>query len=169
MDEIIFLDTPERYRPMAAEIVPPLLALLRERSALEEEIWNRLNSLRKEFAAGGGSPNQLPPGSLQVCEEYQRRYQELAASRCIPGFLKNSGPISCARPGKYSFLGSGSGEPVTFTMKTARKAVVVTGCPRSSLRFLYRFTLRPGPEGWLIAKIEYHHSNETSWHMDHDL
>ena len=30
---IITPDTPEKYRPLAAEIVPPLLALLRERSA----------------------------------------------------------------------------------------------------------------------------------------
>ena len=49
--EIIIQDTPDRFRPLAEEIVPSLLAFLRERSALEEEIWSRLDRLRKEFAA----------------------------------------------------------------------------------------------------------------------
>lgn len=31
-------DTPERFRPMADTLVPPLLELLRERSALERGI-----------------------------------------------------------------------------------------------------------------------------------
>lgn len=33
-------DTPEKYRPLAAEIVLPLLDLLRVRSALEEDTWH---------------------------------------------------------------------------------------------------------------------------------
>ena len=62
MDEILIQDTPEKYRPMAAEIVPPLLALLRERRALEEEIHRRYKTQRQEFLAAGGPPNQLALG-----------------------------------------------------------------------------------------------------------
>ena len=52
---IITPDTPEKYRPLAAEIVPPLLALLRERSALEEEIWERYHKLKEAFWLEGDS------------------------------------------------------------------------------------------------------------------
>lgn len=169
MDEILIQNTPEKYCPLAAEIVPPLLALLRERRALEDAVWPRLDRLRKEFAAAGGSPAQLPPGSIQAGEEYRRRYLELAEHRCVPGFLKRGAPDGCQRPAKYSFLDANPAPQITFTMETAKKAVVVISSPRGSLRLLYRFTLRPGLDGWLIARIQYRHSNETSWHTDHYL
>ena len=64
---IITPDTPEKYRPLAAEIVPPLLALLRERSALEEEIWERYHKLKEAFWLEGDSSTTTPtkpPGTL---------------------------------------------------------------------------------------------------------
>lgn len=60
MDEILIQNTPEKYRPMAAEIVPPLLALLRERRALEEEIHRRYKTQRQEFLAAEAPPTSLP-------------------------------------------------------------------------------------------------------------
>ena len=44
MQDLVFQDTPERFRPVAEEIVPPLLALLWERSGLEEEIRRRFKA-----------------------------------------------------------------------------------------------------------------------------
>ncbi len=64
---IITPDTPEKYRPLAAEIVPPLLALLRERSALEEEIYQRYCTLKEAFWLEGDSSTTTPtkpPGTL---------------------------------------------------------------------------------------------------------
>ena len=71
---IITPDTPEKYHPMAAEIVPPLLALLRERSALEGEIYQRYCTLKEAFLLAGGSKSQAPPGSMALFEEYHQRY-----------------------------------------------------------------------------------------------
>ena len=110
---------------------------------------------------------QLPPGEQELWEEYRRRYLELVQPRCTPGLLKHGAVDSCARPGKYSLFAAGC--QVSFAMKTAQKAVVELSCPRGSLRFIYRFTLQPGPAGWLVARIQYHHSNETTWHIDHYL
>ncbi|MCI9510035.1 MAG: hypothetical protein HFF10_09905 [Angelakisella sp.] len=169
MDEIILRDTPDRFRPLAGEIVPPLLALLRERRALEETAWDRLDRLQREFTAAGGPPGQPAPGRIQAGEEYRRHYLELAVPRCVPGFLKRGAPDGCQRPAKYHFLDEEPAPQITFTMEAAQKAVVVISAPRGSLRLLYRFTLRPGPEGWLIARIDYHHSNETTWHIDRYL
>ena len=166
---IITPDTPEKYRPLAAEIVPPLLALLRERSALEEEIYQRYCTLKEAFLLAGGSKSQAPPDSTALFEEYHQRYLELAAPRCAPGFLKYGATASFARPAKYSYLDTDGEYLLAFTMKSPKKALVETSYPRGSLRFIHRFTLRPGPEGWLIAKIEYHHSNESTWHIDHYL
>lgn len=167
MQDLVFQDTPERFRPVAEEIVPPLLALLWERSQLEEEIHRRLKARHREYLAAGGSPDQLPPGEQELWEEYRRRYLELVQPRCTPGLLKHGAVDSCACPGKYSCFAAGC--QASFAMRTAKKAVVELSCPRGSLRFIYRFTLQPGPAGWLVARIQYHHSNETVWHIDHCL
>lgn len=168
-DNILIQNTPERFRPMAAEIVPPLLALLRARSALEQEICQRHKARRQEYLAAGGSKNQIAPGEQELWEEYRRRYLELVEPWCAPGFLKYGAVSSLACPAKYSGLAPGMVYQVTFTMRTAKKATVVTSYPRGSLEFMHRFTLCPGPEGWLVEKLQYHHSNETTWHIDHYL
>ena len=56
--KLVFGDTPEKFRPYAAEIVPPLLALLEARNELEREIWVRSIRLREEKAAAGISQHQ---------------------------------------------------------------------------------------------------------------
>ena len=71
MDEIILRDTPDRCRPLAGEIVPPLLALLRERRALEEIAARKrgrevehgvviLDRDNDEDAAGPSNPPRQP-------------------------------------------------------------------------------------------------------------
>ena len=49
--QIVFQDTPERFRPLAEEIVPPLVELLRGLCALEEKFYARD---RKQKAARPG-------------------------------------------------------------------------------------------------------------------
>ena len=56
-------DTPERFRPMADTLVPPLLELLRERSALEREIHDRWEAMDREKLSAGIAYSQIAPGS----------------------------------------------------------------------------------------------------------
>jgi len=168
-EDAVILDTPEKYRPMAKEILPPLLELLRARSALEGDTWERSDTLRKNFIAGGGSPNQLPPGSIGLDQEFRRRYLELVQPRCVPGFLKYGAANSYASPAKYGYLDTDPGCQLFFTMKSTKRAVVELRYTQSTLKPRHRFTLKPGPEGWLIAKLEHGYQDEDSWHIDHYL
>ncbi len=168
-EDAAILDTPEKYRPMAAEILPPLLELLRARSALEGEIWERSYTLRKAFIAAGGSPNQLPPGTMEIDREFRSRYLALAQPRCVPGLLKYGAAGSYGRPTKYGYLDTDPDCGLFFTMKTAKKAVVETRYSNGALRCKHRFTLKPDGGGWLIAKIEYGYQDEDTWHIDHYL
>lgn len=79
-------DTPEKFRPAADEIVPPLLELLRARSALEAEIFARSRELEAKKLAAGIPQSQEAPGSEALWAEYERRYLELVQPRCVPGF-----------------------------------------------------------------------------------
>ena len=169
MDEILIQNTLEKYRPMAAEIVPPLLALLRERRALEEEIHWRYKAQRQEFLAAGGPPNQLAPGEPELWAEYRRRYLELARPRCSPGLFKYGAAGSCACPAKNSGLDTDPDSRVLFTMKSPRKAVVELRYLQNCLKEKRRFTLKPGPDGWRIARIDHSYQDEDTWHIDHYL
>ena len=48
MNAYTIQDTPEKFQPMAEELVPPLLELLRARNDLEREIQERFQALEAE-------------------------------------------------------------------------------------------------------------------------
>ena len=164
--DIKLLDTPEKFRPMAEELVPPLLELLQARNDLEREIQERFQALEAEKPALGIPKNQIHPDDPALWEEYRRRYLELVQPRCIPGLLKYGAAGSCGKPARYDPLFEDPVGQVIFTMKSAKKATVETSC-RKSWEGRYRFTLKPFGDGWLIAGVEYRLGGENSWHVEH--
>ncbi|NBI67690.1 hypothetical protein D1646_12945 [Pseudoflavonifractor sp. 60] len=164
--EIKLADTPEKFQPMAQELVPPLVELLRARNELELEIHRRFQVLEAEKPALGIPKNQIHPDDPALWEEYRRRYLELVEPRCAPGLLKYGAAGSCGSPARYDSLFQDPEGRVTFTMKSAKRATVETSC-RKSWEHRYRFTLKPFERGWLIAGIEYSFGGETGWHAEH--
>ncbi len=160
-------DTPDKFRPMADTVVPPLLDLLRARSALEGEIHDRWEALEQAHLAAGHSRNQLPDGGLALAAEYKRRYLELVEHRCVPGFLQYGGEVSFGMPTKYGYLEDDPACQVVFTMKSAKKAIVETYGHNGSMIVRQRFTLRPGEPEWLIGRVEYGYGGGAEWHVDH--
>ena len=165
--EIKIVDTPEKFRPLAEEIVPPLLELLRARNDLEREIHDRSQALEAEKPALGIPRNQIHPDDPALWEEFRRRYLELVQNRCIPGFLKYGAAGSFGKPTKYGYLDDDPQARVVFTMKSTKKAVVEVWGHNGSLEIGHRLTLRPSERGWLIAKVEYHFGSGDDWHIDH--
>ena len=69
--DIKLLDTPEKFRPMAEELVPPLVELLKARNDLEREIQERFQALEAEKPALGLPKNQMHPDDPALWEEYR--------------------------------------------------------------------------------------------------
>ena len=166
MNAYTIQDTPEKFRSLAEEIVPPLLELLRARNDLEREIQERFQALEAEKPALGIPKNQVHPDDPALWEEYRRRYLELVQPRCVPGLLKYGAAGSCGKPARYDPLFEDPEGQVIFTMKSAKKASVETSC-RKSWEGRYRFTLKPFEDGWLIAGVEYRLGGESGWHGEH--
>lgn len=165
---LVFQDTPEKFQAMAAEIVPPLLALLKQRNELEREICARFLKLREEKAAAGCSPHQAASEDTALNEEYFRRYLELVQPHCTEKLLKWGPAGSYGKPAKYDYL-FGSPEPaVYFTMKSAKKAVVSTRNP-VSYDYRYRFTLRPFEGEWRVDGVECAFGGQEEWSAEHTL
>ncbi len=82
--QIVFEDTPEKFQPLAEEILPPLLEVLKERNELEKEIFARSLKLRKEKAAAGVPEYQSGPEEEALWEEYGRRYLEIGRASWFP-------------------------------------------------------------------------------------
>ena len=72
---IILKNTPETYKKMVDEIIPPLLELLKELTLLEEEIFKRNHELDVEKSILNIPSNQIHPKWKELMTEYEKRYQ----------------------------------------------------------------------------------------------
>lgn len=166
---IIIENTPEKFQPLAKEIVPPLLALLRQRNELEREICARSLKLRAEEAAAGLSPHLSTPAAEALWEEYRRRYLELVTPRCTEKMMKWGAAGSFGKPAKYDYLFDAPEPAVYFTMKSAKKAVVSTRNPVSH-DYRYRFTLRPVDGQWKVDGAECSFGGDREeWSVEHTV
>lgn len=166
--KIITRDTPEKFWPLAEEIVPPLLALLRERNELERDICARSIKLREEKAAAGLSLNLTTPAEKELWDEYAGRYLELVRPQCLPSLLKYGAAGSFGKPAQYDYLFEAEEPRVFFIMKSTKRAVVET-IARKSTDTRYRFVLRPTEDGWKVGGVEYTFGNNEDWHADHHV
>lgn len=166
--DIKMIDTPEKFQPLAEEIVPTLVELLQARNALEAEIFARSIKLREEHTAAGIPQYQTGPGDQELYEEYARRYLELVTPHCTEKMMKWGAARSFGKPAKYDYL-FGAPEPtVYFTMKSAKKAVVSTQNP-VSYGYRYRFILRPVENSWKIDGVECAFGDSENWGIEHSL
>ncbi len=169
MNDYMIQDTPEKFRAFAEEIVPPLLALLRARNALEAEIFARSREMEAEKPALGLPMNQMHPEEPALWEEYRSRYMELIEHRCVPGLLKYGAARSFGMPTKYGYLDEDPECQVIFTMKSAKKAVVETR-RGPGVKEQHQFVLRPSGDGaWLIGGVSYRLSPADGWSVEHSV
>lgn len=164
----VMQDTPEKFQPLAGEIVPPLVELLRQRNELEKEICARYFKLREEEAAAGVPSYQATHAGEALTEEYRRRYLELVAPRCTEKVLNWGAAGSFGKPAKYDYLFDSPEPAVYFTMKSAKRALVSTRNP-VSYGYRYRFVLRPFEEGWKVDGVECAFGDRESWSVEHTI
>ena len=85
--KLVFVDTPEKFQPLAADIVPPLIGLLGDLCALEEKFYAR-DQAQKASRPGGIYATQAHPNSTALWERYREAYTALLPEHGGPGGLR---------------------------------------------------------------------------------
>ena len=156
-------DTPEKFRPMAEELVPPLVALLRQLSALEETFFQRSRELKKAREARG--ERYVSQEEKDIWQQYKEAYGRLLDGRCTQALLDRGYAGSFGDPTAYGYLDTGC--RLTFTMKSPARAVVETAFLHG-VDMCHQFVLRNTEEGWRIDRVSYGFSSEPGkWHVFH--
>lgn len=157
--------TPEKFRPMAEELLPPLLELLRSLCALEEEIFARSQQLEADKLKAGIPKSQVAPGWSELMQEYKERYGELVRDRCTEELLERGYARSCGKPAGYAYLNTGC--RLAFTMKSSKRAVLEAIFPHG-VDMQNQFVLRNTDAGWKLAEVNYGFASEPDkWHRFH--
>ena len=162
--KMVVEDTPEKFRPLAGELVPPLIELLRSLCALEEKFYAR-DQKQRASRPGGIYSTQAHPNSGTLWEHYREAYTALLDPNCTEKFLARRRDCcqSMGDPADFSCL-KGAAE-VIFTMKSKGKAVVVVreadgfGSDR-------RFEMKLCEDAWKIDKVSQNTCGDGPWRTD---
>ena len=158
-------DTPEKFRPMAEELAPPLVELLRQLSALEEQFCRRSQALKSAREARG--ERYVSQEEQDIWTRYKEAYGRLLEGRCTQTLLDRGYAGSFGSPTAYGYLNTGC--RLTFTMKSPGRAVVETRPSTGKAWDLcHQFLLRSTEEGWRIDRVRYGFASEPGkWHIFH--
>ena len=154
-------DTPEKFRPLAEEIVPPLIELLRGLCALEEKFCARGQKQRAE-RPGGIYSTQAHPNSKALWDYYRDAYKALLDPRCTEKLLARRRDCcqSMGDPADFACL-KGAAE-VVFTMKSKSKAVVIVRA-FDGFGSDCRFELKPEAGEWKINQVSQNTCGSGPW------
>ena len=158
------VDTPEAYRPMAEQLVPPVLGLLKSLSDLETEIFRRSQGLDAQKQAQGIPSHQVAPGWKDLMTEYHNRIYDLASPLCTEKLLSKGYGRSYGSSPCYGYLDGDC--QIFFTMKSAKRAVIETKY-HESIDKAHQFVLRPEGDGWKLDAVSYRYSDDKTWHAFH--
>ena len=149
--------TPEKFRHMTDEILEFLISKLQEINSLEQEIFERSNSLKNPK-----EPNQLQPGEKELWAEYAKRRKEI--TNPISLNQSEEGSRSFGKPTKYEYLKYPDTQ-ISFIMKSANRAVVEI-IYEYGIKSKDQFVLKKEGENWKIDTKKYGFPDESTWHKD---
>lgn len=164
--KINMTDTPDKFYPMAEEIVQTLAEILRSVNQLEAEIYARKEEMRKKLPGGRYSPVEHPDMQM-LWQEYRERYHAIFDSHCTKKFLNKR--IDCCQSigssSNFSSLDTLDSE-VAFSMKSKNKAVIIVYRDKSAcMQMDYRFTMRL-EDAWKVEEAAYQYADDKKWHTD---
>ena len=137
----LFLNTSPKYENKAEEILMPLLDLLKKLTLLEEEIFERDESLEAEKKELNISEHQVHPRWEDLMDEYYDRYTDLIEGRVSNKLLSKGYASSCGVP-----------------------SVVIDYIDVTEMR--HKFVLRLSENNWLIDEKYYGFAGENKWYSD---
>lgn len=160
----LFLNTSPKYENRAEEILMPLLDLLKKLTLLEEETFERDESLEVEKKELNISEYQVHPKWEALMDEYHDRYTELIEGRVSDKLLSKGYANSCGFPSNYSYT-KGDDFEVELTMKSEKLAtVIIDYVDVTEMR--HKFVLRLSDNNWIIDEKYYGFGGEDKWYSD---
>lgn len=162
--ELTLKSTPEKYKKMVDELLPPLLELLQKLTLLEEEIYERNKELDAEKIVLKIPSHQLHPKWNELMDEYHQRYLALIEDHVSEKCFSKGPRNSYGHPSEYSYL-RGENFSVWFTMRKGDLATVILYY-EEALEMKHKFVLRLIDGKWLIDDKYYGFSDEETWYSD---
>ena len=157
-------NTPEKYKRMADEIVPPLLELLTELTLLEEEIYNRNLELNAEKSKLNIPASQNHPKWRELMAEYESRYKEIAKGKVSENLMSKGYATHYSNPSEYFYTNS-KDFSLEFTMQQPDMAIIIihfSGATDMKHRFIVRWINKR----WLVDEKYYGFVDEAIWYSD---
>lgn len=161
MENVKVVNTAKKYEGMEDVIVPILFAILRERLALDEEMYAKTEKLEAEFEAKK-DPNRISHFDLKpIWKEYNERLAELMDGRISDELKSRTRACALGDPDYYYMNGEFVAE---FTMRRADMATIVTTFKEISGRIPeenknangfggHKFVMRLVDDKWILDNV----------------
>lgn len=162
---IALRNTPEKYQPMASEMIQSLLELLKELTSLEEKIFKRNHEMNAEKAALNISSNQTHQKWKELMTEYESRFKRIIEGKVSKKLISNGYVLKYENPSEYFYLDSDEFS-LEFTMSKEDMATITIRYNKAAIDMKHKFVLRLIDDKWLVDEKYYGFEGEDQWYSD---
>ena len=161
---IKIINTPEKYKRMADEIIQPLLELLQELNSLEEEVFKRNSELNAEKLILNIPANQNHPKWIGLMAEYESRYEEIAKDKVSENLMSKGYATHYSNPSEYFYVNS-KDFSLEFTMQQLDMATIIIHFSGAT-EMKHKFIVRQINKRWVVDEKYYGFEDEAIWYSD---
>ncbi len=157
-------DTPEKFAGMCEVVAPVLLNLLSALADAEKKAHEDFAAMEAEKPALGLQPHEAHPKFLEFWSGYRETLAPLLEPACSEKLLKRGFGGHCGSHAKFAYINEKC--RISFTMKTAKKAVIETEFANGTLDMYHRFTMKQSGDRWIWDDLQYSLDGKKSWSND---
>lgn len=157
-------DTPDKYKRMADEIIPPLFELLKDLNSLEEEVFKRNSELDAEKLILNIPANQNNPNWTGLMEEYESRYEEIAKEKVSENLMSKGYATHYSNPSEY-FYANSDDFLLEFDMQQSDTAIIIIHFSGAT-DMKHKFIVRQINKRWVVDEKYYGFADEAIWYPD---
>ena len=157
-------NTPDKYKRMADEIIPPLLELLKELNSLEEEVFKRNSELNAEKLILNIPANQNHPKWSELMAEYESRYKEIAKGKVSKNLMSKGYATHYSNPSEYFYVYSDD-FLLEFDMQQSDTAIIIIHFSGAT-DMKHKFIVRQINKIWVVDEKYYGFADEAIWYPD---
>ena len=158
----------DKFVDKQGEVVDCLLELLRLLNEVERSIFERDSDIQTRIRKKELTAAEISNEYDALWADYREECKKIVEPRCTEKLLKKGYARSFSTPPMYSYIEDADDCRGTFSMETAKKAVVEFRFSKhSSVHFMHRFTLVPSGGAWLVDAFGYGTEKEGVWHRGH--